>query len=51
MLVLNLGCEASDAVATLLEWRERGGPDRVVGGSLGLAATGLGVWSAALTRA
>jgi hypothetical protein len=48
MLVLNLGCEIADTAAGLLEWRDRGGPDRLVVGSLVLSTVGVGLWTSAL---
>ena len=48
LLGLSLGCELSDMAATLLELRDRRGPDRTVLASLVLASVGLATWSAAL---
>ncbi len=48
LLDLNVGCELSDAVATLLEWRARDRADPVVRGSLALASVGLATWTTAL---
>jgi hypothetical protein len=45
---LNLSCDVFDTAVGLLEWRDRGGPDRVVLGSLALSVTAMGVWTAAL---
>jgi hypothetical protein len=47
-LGLNIGCELSDLATTLLEWRDRGGPDRLLLGSVAVAAAGLATWTTAL---
>ncbi len=47
-LRLNIGCELSDLATTLLEWRDRGGPDRILLGSAVVASAGLATWTTAL---
>lgn len=48
VLTLNLGCEIADTAVGLLEWRDRGGLDRIVTGSLVLSLGGAAAWAGAL---
>ncbi len=50
-LGLNLGCDAGDALATVLEWRAGDLPAAALAASLALQSTGLTVWGAALRDA
>jgi len=47
---LNAGIDTIDLTAGALEARDRGGVDRIVGGSLALNGVGLAWWLAALAR-
>ena len=47
---LNAGIDTIDLTAGALEARDRGGVDRIVGGSLALNGVGLALWLAALAR-
>ena len=47
-LALNLACAVGDTVATVLEWRTRAKPDRVVVGSLPLDIVDIVWWTVAL---
>ena len=49
-LALNLSCEAFDATAGLLELRDRGRPDAIALGGVGLPLAGALTWRAALRR-
>jgi len=49
-LALNLGCEAFDATAGLLELRDRGGPDPIALGGVAMPLAGALTWTAALRR-
>jgi hypothetical protein len=45
---LNLGCAVADTATTLLEWRNRGGPDEVVLGSVPVDVVDTVWWAVAL---
>ena len=47
-LKLNLGCDAGDAAATLLEWRAGDLPAVATLASVALQSSGLALWSSAL---